>query len=214
MNRKDIDYTLYLCTDRGCLMGRDLNHAVEQAIAGGCTVVQLREKNIETSEFYQIAKEVKQVTDRYQVPLLINDRLDIVLAVDADGVHLGQTDLPAAIARQILGPDKIIGVTAKSVEQAQKAYADGADYLGVGAVYPSPTKPDAKAITLAGLREIVRSVSIPVVAIGGITKEKIAELKPCGIAGVAVISAILGGEDPKKNAEEILQIWQLGGKEG
>ena len=202
------DYSVYLCTERAYLKEQSLEEAVEQAILGGCTMVQLREKQLDTNAFYQEALRVKQVTDRYQVPLLINDRLDIALAVEADGVHLGQQDLPAARARALLGEDKIIGVTAKTVEQAKKAQADGADYLGVGAMYPSPTKSGAKGISFVQLRQIREAVTLPIVAIGGITPERIADFSGCEIQGVAVISAILAQPDPRKAAESIANKWK------
>lgn len=206
---KPVDYTLYLCTERSYLKDTTLEQAVEEAIAGGCSVVQLREKDCSSLEFYQLAKSLKTVTDRYQVPLIIDDRVDIALAVDAAGVHIGQSDLPANVVREILGADKIVGVTAKTIEQAEKAQADGASYLGVGAMYPTTTKKDAIGISLTDLEEIRRAVDIPVVAIGGVTADKVAELKPCGIDGVAVISAILNTKDRKAAAQEFLKAWGM-----
>ncbi|MBQ1392615.1 MAG: thiamine phosphate synthase [Lachnospiraceae bacterium] len=203
---KKIDYSLYLCTERSYLQHTTLPDAVEQAILGGCTMVQLREKDCSTRAFYNLAKELKMVTDQYQVPLLINDRVDIALAVDAAGVHLGQSDLPVAQARRILGAEKIIGATAKTVEQAIQAQKEGASYLGVGAIYPSPTKKDAKGITQEELCTIRQSVDIPIVAIGGITAERLKEVKSCGVDGVAVISAILDTQDIRKAAENLKNI--------
>ena len=167
MKKDKIDYTLYLCTDRGLMSTDTLEEAVEQAVRGGCTVVQLREKDCTSLEFYETAQRVRQITDRYQVPLIINDRVDIALAVDADGVHVGQDDLPAKEVRRILGPDKVVGVSAGCVEEAVKAAADGADYLGVGAMYATSTKEDADVTSREELLRIREAVDIPIVVIGG-----------------------------------------------
>jgi len=166
--KPEIDYSLYLVTDRGLMTTPTLEEAVEQAIDGGCTLVQLREKNASSREFYRSAVSVKKVTDRRGVPLIINDRLDIALASGAAGVHLGQSDLPAAAARRVLGPDKIVGVSASTPAQAEAAQAAGADYLGVGAMFPTGTKTDADIISMEELKKIRAAVSIPIVAIGGI----------------------------------------------
>lgn len=198
------DYTLYLITDRGLLGNKDLDATVEQAILGGVNIVQLREKDVSSLEFYNIAKSLKKVTDKHNIPLLINDRLDIALAVDAAGLHLGQDDLPCALVRKILGPDKILGISANTVSHALKAQEDGADYLGVGAVYPTSSKEVDKTIGAEGLREIKKAVDIPVVAIGGISLDNVAELKATNIEGISVISAILAKEDVKKASEELL----------
>lgn len=203
-----MDYSLYLCTERSYLSDTTLEQAVEDAIEGGCTVVQLREKDCDSKEYYELAKSLKKITDSHGVPLIIDDRVDIALAVDAAGVHVGQSDLPADVVRRILGPGKIIGVTAKTLEQAKKAKADGADYLGVGAMYPSTTKTDAIGIGKETLQQICQEVDLPVVAIGGITADKVPELKKCGIAGVAVISAILGAKDRKASAIEFRKVWE------
>lgn len=203
-----MDYSLYLCTERSYLSDTTLEQAVEDAIEGGCTVVQLREKDCDSKEYYELAKSLKKITDSHGVPLIIDDRVDIALAVDAAGVHVGQSDLPADVVRRILGPGKIIGVTAKNLEQAKKAKADGADYLGVGAMYPSTTKTDAIGIGKEMLQQICQEVDLPVVAIGGITADKVPELKKCGIAGVAVISAILGEKDRKASAIEFRKVWE------
>ncbi|SMB87993.1 thiamine-phosphate diphosphorylase [Desulfonispora thiosulfatigenes DSM 11270] len=206
--KNKLDYALYLVTDRGILGDRDLETAVEQSILGGATIVQLREKDISSLDFYNIAKSLKKVTDKYNVPLLINDRLDIALAVDAAGAHIGQEDLPCAVARKMLGPDKILGITANTVEAALKAQEEGADYLGVGAVYPTGSKEIDKPIGVEQLGVVKKAVNIPVVAIGGINENNISELKPTGIEGVSVISAILGKEDIKKASEELLSIFK------
>lgn len=201
------DYRLYLVTDRTVLQHASptlsLPQAIEQAILGGVSVVQLREKYLHSKAFFQQALAIKQICHAHHVPLLINDRVDIALAVNADGVHIGQDDLPADVVRAIIGKDKILGVTAKTVEQAQLAERQGADYLGVGAVFGTATKADAQAITLDTLKEICQSVAIPVVAIGGITANNVAQLETSGIEGVAVVSGILAQADIRQ-ASEIL----------
>lgn len=180
-----------------------LEQAVEAAVKGGCTVVQLREKNCTSREFYELALSVKNITDYYGVPLIINDRLDIAAAVNADGVHLGQKDLPANIARAVLGESKIIGVSANNLEAALKAENDGADYLGVGAVFATGTKKDTKPVSTESLKEICSQVKIPVVAIGGIKRDNITLLNGTGISGVAVISSVIGKPDISSAAREL-----------
>ena len=202
-----IDYTLYLVTDRDLMSTKTLEEAVEQAIMGGCTLVQLREKTSSSREFYQTALKVKEITDKYKVPLIINDRVDIALAVDADGVHVGQSDLPAAVVRKIIGKDKIIGVSAGSVENAIEAQRDGADYIGVGALFSTSTKTDANSVSKETLMEIIEEVSIPVVGIGGINAQNAAQLKNTGINGIAVVSAIIAQKDIKLSAEKMLNIF-------
>ena len=197
--KPDIDYTLYLCTDRNIMTTETIEESVELAIKGGVSVVQLREK-----EFYEMAKAVKTITDAYEVPLLINDRIDIALAVGADGVHLGQSDLPLDAARNLLGADKIVGATANTVELAQKAWREGADYLGVGDVFGTTTKADTRHITLEELKEIKESVPIPIVAIGGVNEDNIALLRETDVDGAAVISAIVGQKDITAAAEELI----------
>ncbi len=198
-----IDYTLYLVTDRDVLKGRDLCNSIEQAILGGTTLIQLREKNVSSLDFFSIASSVKAVTDKYNVPLIINDRLDIALAIDAAGVHLGQSDLPCTIARHILGSHKILGISAATLEEALEAQEAGADYIGVGAVFPTDTKLDARSVTIAALKNIKDSLSIPVVAIGGINENNFMQLKPAGIDGIAVVSAILGKENIMEAAKKL-----------
>lgn len=202
--KPDVDYTLYLCTDRGIMTTEKIEDSVEFAVRGGCGVVQLREKNCSSKEFYKIALRVKEVTDAYEVPLLINDRVDIALAVGADGVHLGQEDLPVPVARELLGPDKIIGATANTVELAVKAMKYGADYLGVGDVFGTMTKSGTKHITLDDLKEIRGAVQIPIVAIGGVNADNIALLRPIGVDGAAVISAVVGQKDITAAAEKLI----------
>lgn len=193
---KGIDYSLYVVSDRGLLRGRPLVRAVEQAILGGATIVQLREKAVSTREFVKLAQEVLAVARQYGVPLIINDRIDVMLAVDADGAHVGQEDMPAVLARKLIGPEKILGVSVETVAEAQAAVAGGADYLGAGAVFTTPTKADAgQPIGLEGLRRIKASVEIPVVAIGGINAENLQEVLQTGVDGVALVSAVFGREE-------------------
>lgn len=205
---RNVDYTLYLVTDREVLKGRDLIKSIEDSILGGVTLVQLREKNVTSREFYEIALKVKEVTSKYNVPLIINDRLDIALAVDADGLHIGQKDLPALEARKLLGKDKILGVSAATLEEALKAEKDGADYLGVGAVFSTSTKNDARDVSFETLSNITSSVNVPVVAIGGINENNVAELKGSNINGVAVVSCILGKEDIKEASNKMKIVFE------
>ncbi|AEY66518.1 thiamine phosphate synthase [Clostridium sp. BNL1100] len=206
MNSK-IDYTLYLVTDRDLMSTKTLEEAVEQAIMGGCTLVQLREKTASSREFYQTALKVKAITDNYKVPLIINDRVDIALAIGADGVHVGQSDLPAVVVRKIIGKDRILGVSAGSVEKAIEAQRDGADYIGVGALFSTSTKTDAKSVSKETLMKILKEVSIPIVGIGGINAQNAVELKNTGIDGIAVVSAIIAQKDIKLSAEKMLEIF-------
>lgn len=198
--KPEMDYSLYLVTDRALAGERDFEDLVGRAIRGGCTLVQLREKEASSGEFYERALRLKKVTDYFHVPLIIDDRIDIMLAVNAAGVHLGQSDLPAEAARQIIGPDKILGVSARTVEDAEKAESDGADYLGVGAVYPTTTKGDAEKVSREELEKICSTVSIPVVAIGGLNARNIPSLEGSGISGVAVVSAIMAQDRPEEAA--------------
>lgn len=201
--KTNIDYRLYLVTDRDVLVDIDICTAVEEAIKGGVTVVQLREKSLGTLEFYNIAVKIKNITDKYKVPLIINDRIDIAQAIDAAGVHLGQNDMPASIARRIMGNNKIIGVSTSTIEQAQKAEAEGADYVGVGAMFTTTTKHDAKAVSINCLKEIKEGISIPVVAIGGISEKNVPLLKIANIDGIAVVSDILSKKSVKAAAEKL-----------
>jgi len=201
--RNRVDYTLYLVTDRSMLSGMTLEEAVEQAILGGVTLVQLREKDVSTLEFYNIALKLKNITDKYHIPLIINDRLDIMLAVGAAGLHVGQDDMPAKIARELIGKDKILGVSASTVDEAIKAEKDGADYIGVGAIFETGTKRDVEHVSIPQLKEIAGRVGIPVVAIGGINENNVGMLKGTGIKGVAVVSAIMGRKDAKKASENL-----------
>ena len=202
-----VDYSLYLCTDRNLMTTATVEESVEQAILGGCTVIQLREKECSSLEFYELALRVKEITQRYGVPLLINDRVDIALAVDADGVHVGQSDLPAAVVRRLIGPDKILGVSASTPGKALRAQQDGADYLGVGAMYATSTKADANVTSMATLKEIRATVDIPIVVIGGINKQTLGNFK--GIAdGLAVVSAIVAQPDITAAARELLELFR------
>ena len=194
-NCKKEDVLLYAITDRSWLNGRTLYEKVEDALRGGVTFLQLREKHLSYDEYLEEAREIKALCDKYNVPLIINDNVDIALAVDASGVHVGQSDMEARKARAKLGPDKIIGVSAHNVEEALTAVESGADYLGTGAVFGSGTKEDANKISHDVVRDICKAVDIPVVGIGGITEDNLMELKGTGIDGVAVISAIFAKAD-------------------
>ena len=186
---------LYAVTDRRWLGGKKLGSQVRRALSGGVTMVQLREKELHGDELLEEAREIREICHSFRVPFLIDDDVELARKVDADGVHVGQEDMEAARARSILGPGKILGVSARTLEQARAAEAAGADYLGVGAVFPTGTKDDAKSVSLDSLREICGSVTIPVVAIGGIGKKNLLQLSGSGIAGVAVVSAIFAQED-------------------
>lgn len=201
--KPQIDYSVYLVTDRDLMSTETIEEAIEQAIAGGTTLIQLREKECSSLDFYNTALKVKEICHKNNVPLLINDRLDIALAVDADGVHVGQSDLPTSVVRRIMGEDKIIGVSAGTLENAVKAEKDGADYIGVGAMYSTGTKKDAKHTSIETLKSIRENVNIPIVVIGGINKERIKDFEGTGIDGLAIVSAIIAQKDIKKAASDI-----------
>ena len=203
---KNVDLSLYLVTDNSDDVEKFLN-TIEEGIKGGVSVVQIREKTADTLEFYNLALKVKEITTKYDVPLIINDRVDVALAIDADGVHVGQSDMPCSVTRRLIGEDKILGVSAATIEEAKKAEKDGADYIGTGAVFPTATKDDAPKITKKDLKEIVDSINIPVVAIGGITLENASQLNDTGIAGLSVVSAIMSSENPKESSEKLLNIF-------
>lgn len=186
---------LYAVTDRSRLGEQTLYEQVEAALKGGVTCVQLREKGLDWAAFYEEAKDLKALCARFGVPLIINDNVELALKVDADGVHVGQEDMDARDVRELIGPDRILGVTAKTIEQAQKAQRNGADYLGSGAVFGSTTKLDAKPMTMELLKSICESVTIPVVAIGGIRRGNLASLAGTGIRGAAVVSGIFAAAD-------------------
>lgn len=197
------DLLLYAVTDRHWLKDETLENQVEKALQGGATFLQLREKSLDDDIFLAEAKEIQKLCKKYQVPFVINDNVDIALAIDADGVHVGQSDMEALDVRKRLGPDKIIGVSAQNVQQALLAQKHGADYLGVGAVFPTGSKDDAEDVSFETLKAICQAVDIPVIAIGGITKENVSELKGSGICGIAVISAIFAQKDIKAATKEL-----------
>lgn len=203
----NFDYTLYLVTDRQLMSCDSLTEAVEQAILGGCTMIQLREKELSSLEFYNQAVAVKQVTDKYHIPLIINDRIDIAMAVQATGVHIGQHDLPAAAGRKVIGENMLLGVSASSIAEAIQAQQDGADYLGVGAMFPTGTKTDADSVSMEELQKIRAAVSLPIVVIGGINKGNAGRFKPMGIDGLAVVSAIIAQSDIKAAAAELKDLF-------
>lgn len=186
---------LYAVTDRTWLKGRSLADAVDEALKAGVTFLQLREKDLDYDSFLSLAIEIKKIAKKYNIPYVINDNVDIAPACDADGVHVGQDDMKANDVRKIIGPDRILGVSAQTVEQAVEAEKNGADYIGVGTVFPTSTKPEAEAVSFETLREICGAVSIPVVAIGGINRDNVTKLAGSGIAGIAVVSAIFARDN-------------------
>ena len=202
MNRKVLK--LYLVTNRYQDSLESFLEKVETACRSGVTIIQLREKNLTTNQYYQLAKQVKEITDAYQVPLIIDDRLDVCLAVDAAGLHIGDDELPVSVARQVLGPEKILGVTAKTVKRALEAETSGADYLGTGAIFPTTTKENAPITLISTLKTICQTVAIPVVAIGGLTSENIDQLVDTGIAGVAVVRDLMQAEDIEAKTQAFL----------
>ena len=202
MNREAL--RLYLVTNRYQDSLESFLEKIETACRSGVTIVQLREKNLTTNQYYQLAKEVKEITDAYQVPLIIDDRLDVCLAVNAAGLHIGEDELPVSVARQVLGPDKILGVTAKTVKRALEAEESGADYLGTGAIFPTTTKENAPITLISTLKTICQTVAIPVVAIGGLTSENIDQLIGTGIAGVAVVRDLMQAEDIEAKTQAFL----------
>ena len=202
MNREAL--RLYLVTNRYQDSLESFLEKVEIACHSGVTLVQLREKTLTTNQYYQLAKQVKEITDAYQVPLIIDDRLDVCLAVDAAGLHIGDDELPVSVARQVLGPDKILGVTAKTVKRALEAEEGGANYLGTGAIFPTTTKENAPITLISTLKTICQRVAIPVVAIGGLTSENIEQLIDTGIAGVAVVRDLMQTEDIETKTQAFL----------
>ena len=202
MNREAL--RLYLVTNRYQDSLQSFLEKIETACRSGVTIVQLREKNLTTNQYYQLAKQVKEITDAYQVPLIIDDRLDVCLAVDAAGLHIGDDELPVSVTQQVLGPDKILGVTAKTVKRALEAEEGGADYLGTGAIFPTTTKENAPITLISTLKTICQRVDIPVVAIGGLTSENIDQLMGTGIAGVAVVRDLMQAEDIETKTQAFL----------
>lgn len=208
--KPSIDYTLYMCTDRSLMSCKTIEESVELAIAGGVSVVQLREKNCTSREFYELGKRVLDITKTHNVPLIINDRLDLALAIGAQGVHVGQKDLPAKEVRRIAGNDFIIGITCKTVEQAIEAYEGGADYMGVGAMFATGTKADAIVTSHEMVKKIHEAVPLPFVLIGGIKASNIAGLTNLGASGFAVVSGIVAQPDITKAAQDLRKIISSG----
>ena len=202
MNREAL--RLYLVTNRYQDSLESFLEKIETACRSGVTIIQLREKNLTTNQYYQLAKQVKEITEAYQVPLIIDDRLDVCLAVDAAGLHIGDDELPVSVARQVLGPEKILGVTAKTVKRALEAEEGGANYLGTGAIFPTMTKENAPITLISTLKTICQRVAIPVVAIGGLTSENIDQLIGTGIAGVAVVRDLMQAEDIESKTQAFL----------
>ena len=196
-----VDPSLYFITDSTNYTEEEFLYRVEQALEGGATLMQLREKDRSTREYLELAEKVHTIAKRYGVPLIIDDRVDVALAIDAEGVHVGASDMPVAIARKLMGKDKIVGATAKTVPWAKEAYEQGADYLGVGAIYPTTTKVKTVLTSTHTLRDICNAVPIPANAIGGLNKDNIDILKGIPIAGICVVSAIMKADDPKKAAK-------------
>lgn len=205
MNIKAKDMMLYAVTDAAWTGKKTLTEQVEEAMKGGITFLQLREKHLSKEEFLKEAIEIKDLARKYQIPFVINDNIEIAQKAEADGVHVGQDDMPVEEVRQILGPDKIIGVSAHNVEEAVRAEQGGADYLGVGAVYPTSTKENTSAVSMEEMKKICQTVSIPVVAIGGIKKDNMNVLTGTGVDGIAVVSAIFAAKDIRKAARELLE---------
>ncbi len=203
-----IDYSLYLCTDRRLMTSPTIEASAESALRGGTTVIQLREKDCSSREFYELGLRVKKITDAYHAPLIINDRVDIALAVGAAGVHVGQGDLPCKVVREMVGPDMIVGVSAATLEEAVRAEQDGADYLGVGAMYATATKTDTRPVSMEELLKIRAAVKIPIVVIGGINKQTLGNFKGTGVDGLAVVSAIVAQPNPEAAARELLRMWK------
>ena len=203
-----IDYSLYLCTDRRLMTSPTIEASAESALRGGTTVIQLREKDCSSREFYELGLRVKKITERYNAPLIINDRVDIALAVGAAGVHVGQGDLPCKVVREMVGPDMIVGVSAATLDEAVQAEEDGADYLGVGAMYATATKTDTRPVSMEELLKIRAAVKIPIVVIGGINKQTLGNFKGTGVNGLAVVSAIVAQPDPGAAARELLRMWK------
>ncbi len=208
---KELNTKLYFITDSTNCREKEFLFRVEEALKGGVTLLQLREKEKTTREYIALAKKVHAITKKYNVPLIIDDRVDVALAVDAEGVHVGQSDLPVFMARKLMGEDKIVGATAKTVAQAVEAYTQGADYLGVGAIYPTTTKVKTVLTSTDTLKDILGAVPIPVNAIGGLNKDNVDILKGIPIAGICVVSAIMKAENPKQAGMDLIsKVKELG----
>ncbi|BCJ93116.1 thiamine-phosphate synthase [Anaerocolumna cellulosilytica] len=204
--KNNTDYSLYLVTDRQLMSTETLEEAVEQALLGGCKLIQLREKTATSREFYELACSIKRLTNRYQAKLIINDRIDIALAIDADGVHVGQNDLPGTLARKLIGTDKLLGISVSTIHEAVEAAACGADYLGIGAMYPTATKTDAKTVSMDELLEIRAALTLPLIVIGGINQSRVADFKNTGINGIAVVSSVISQKNIKKATIELKRL--------
>ena len=200
---KNFDSSLYFITDSSGFTEEDFLYRVELALKGGVTLLQLREKDKTTREYIELAEKVHNLTQMYNVPLIIDDRVDVALAVNAEGVHVGQSDMPVSLARKLMGENKIVGATTKTVEQAKEAFEQGADYLGVGAIYPTTTKVKTVLTSTDTLRDICNAVPIPVNAIGGLNKDNIDVLEGIEVSGICVVSAIMKSDDPKNATEEL-----------
>ena len=205
MKTSQIDFSLYLVTEESLAI-EELTKTIAESVSGGVSIVQLREKNNSSLSFYNKATVLKQLLNELSIPLIINDRVDIALAVAADGIHIGQDDLPLPVVKKMVPEDMIVGVSVSTLEEALEAERNGADYIGVGSVFPTKTKQDATLMAIGDLEEICRSVSIPAVAIGGITADNISDLSASGLSGTAVVSAIMNAESPKTASESLLKI--------
>ncbi|TWE00207.1 thiamine-phosphate diphosphorylase [Peribacillus frigoritolerans] len=205
MKKSQIDLSLYLVTEESIAI-EELTKVIAQSVSGGVSIVQLREKNNSSLSFYEKASALKQLLNELSIPLIINDRVDIALAVGADGIHIGQDDLPLPVVKKMVPEDMIVGVSVSTLEEALEAERNGADYIGVGSVFPTKTKQDATLMALEDLGEICRGVSIPAVAIGGITADNISALSDSGLSGTAVVSAIMNADNPKTASESLLKI--------
>lgn len=205
MKKSQIDLSLYLVTEESIAI-EELTKIIAQSVSGGVSIIQLREKNNSSLSFYEKASALKQLLNELSIPLIINDRVDIALAVGADGIHIGQDDLPLPVVKKMVPEDMIVGVSVSTLEEALEAERNGADYIGVGSVFPTKTKQDATLMALEDLGEICRGVSIPAVAIGGITADNISALSDSGLSGTAVVSAIMNADNPKTASESLLKI--------
>ncbi|MCP1490948.1 thiamine phosphate synthase [Peribacillus frigoritolerans] len=205
MKKSQIDLSLYLVTEESIAI-EELTKIIAESVSGGVSIVQLREKNNSSLSFYEKASALKQLLNELSIPLIINDRVDIALAVGADGIHIGQDDLPLPVVKKMVPEDMIVGVSVSTLEEALEAERNGADYIGVGSVFPTKTKQDATLMALEDLGEICRGVSIPAVAIGGITADNISALSDSGLSGTAVVSAIMNADNPKTASESLLKI--------
>lgn len=203
---KQKDLRLYAVTDRSWLKDMTLREATEEALRGGASMIQLREKDISRIEFISEGLDMRMLCDKYCVPFIVNDDVEVAIKVSANGVHLGQDDMAVSDARSLIGDDAIIGVSVQTVEQAKKAEADGADYLGVGAVFSTSTKTDAKSVSFDTVKAICEAVSIPVCAIGGINAENVSQLSGLGLSGVAVVSAVFAADDIRKASRKLREL--------